>query len=297
MKWDIPQRQFSLQIFYGRDQNKLKLDRRTTEIMINSKIVFDTSASVSGGVNELNLVIYGLSVAEMQEITTSISSWSNPIIYNKIELYAGYDNKALIFSGNIIEAKPNLNNANYSVEIRALSNFSQMLSTIKTYSFNGDVSVLSICQEFAKDLNFILLQGKDLENIKVSNYFYENHSIVENIRYLAMITGLEIYTEYNAVIIKKPAQPIKNKKEIEINEKNLIGVVKPTTTGFECDIRLDPFIRTAVSTKLKNISFERLNDPEYTIMSFSHHGDTRGNVWKTHLWCINQNYYKDRKYE
>lgn len=287
IKWDIPKRSFELKIYYGRKENDLKLNKNIQKLNIGNKITFDTSSSVSGGSNEANIVINGLTTPQMQELATSAGAWNDPIIYNKIEIYAGYDNiNGLVFTGNIIEATPNLNSSNYSITLKALANFSEMVNTIKTFSFSGDVSCYNICQEIAKTLKFPVFKGEGVENIMVNNYYYANQSITSHLRYLSNITGLEVYIEKNSIVIKKTGQAIKNFKTFKINQSNLIGAISPTPQGFECDIKLNSMIRTGMTVKIQNYSFPRMNDLSYTLMSYSHHGDTRGGNWKTHIWCV-----------
>ena len=290
--WDIPIRDFNLKIFSGRKERQTK-NQYLSNLSIDNKITFDTSASVSGGVNELNLNITGLTVDKMEELATCCSMFADPVIYNNIELYGGYtNNSGLLFTGNIINAIPNFNNANYSISIKAIAGYTAMLQNIKNYSFNGNINVITICQQFAKDLGFVLYIGEDLENINILNYYYTNHSIKDNITYLANITGLDIYIEYNCLIVKQKSKPIKNFRKFIVDSNNLIGAVRPMDTGCECDIVLNPSIRTGVEVELKNQSFKRLNQNKFVIMSYSHHGDTRGNTWKTTLQLIKKDLYE-----
>ena len=157
MTWDIPQRNLELVITYARKEENLnfKLKNNQQTLDIQSNIIFDTSASVSGAVSELNLTIGGMTPAQMQELATSVSFWSNPIIYNKIELYGGYDNnKGTIFTGNIVEAVPNLNNANYNIQIRALSSFTESVKKSISLDKQGEVKVEDICKELANKIKY-----------------------------------------------------------------------------------------------------------------------------------------------
>lgn len=294
--WDIPKRDFKIEIFTGRakDKNSKQIKKNTylSKLILDNKINFDTSASVSGGVNELNLNITGLTVSKLEEMATCCSCFADPIILNRVEIYAGYgNNSGLIFAGNITGATPNTNNANYSISIKAIAGFNEMINTIKNYSFSGEVSVLAICQQFAKDLGFVLLQGENINNIFINNYYYENHSIVDNIRYLANITGLDIYIDYNSLIVKKKSQPVKNYKTFIVDKYNLIGAIRPNDRGCECDIRLNPFIKTGMLVNLKNTTYPTMNNSDYVIMTYSHHGDTKGNKWQTTLQLIKRSIY------
>ena len=294
--WDIPKRDFRIEVFSGRgeggDDSKIKKNVYLSKLSIDNKIRFNTSTSDGGGMTTLDITINGLTLNKMEELSTCCSNFANPMIYNRIEVYGGYgENSGLLFNGDIINATPDINSSNYSIALKASSYYTKMINVIKNYSFSGTRDVIYICQKFADDLGFVLYSGEGIEDVVVDNYYYANHSIFDNIRYLAGLTGLNIYAEYNMLIVKQKSKPIKSHKEFNINSRNLIGTIRPTDNGCDCDILLNPSIRLGTLVKLDNRTFPRLNDGKYIITSYSHNGDTKGSSWKTTLKLIKEELY------
>ncbi len=275
-KWDIDKRYLKLDIKKGDEDLSI-----LSSLGVDAKISFNTTESVSGAVNEANIVINGILPKKMAYLSTSSTQWIKEAIQNRIIIDAGYEQKGhgVIFDGIITDATPQLENANYSITIKALNSFGDMLNSIKSYSFEGDVPASEIANKFAVDLKFVFLNSLS-KDVIVSNYSLKDKSIIDHIRYLSQITGLDVYTTHNRLFIKERGKTVNDYSELVLDYHNIVGTPVPTSQGFNVNIRLNPFVLTGQSVKINSQRFDTLNSENFVLQSMSHVGDTRGS-WIT----------------
>lgn len=276
--WSIPKRFLRLTLYEGQKDSKV-LNRLTEDMSVK----FNTSESVSGALNEANIVLSGLQVKKMFYLATSTTQWIKNWRPNRIVIEAGYENRhGIVFDGSVIKGTPNLESADYSITLKAMSLFSD-LTEPRSYSYEGQVPVRQIAKSLADDLGLKLVDGLKDDTIMVSNYNLRNQNSVSGLRQLAQMTGLEIYSSKGRLYIKRPGENIPSGKIITLTSKDIIGVPQPTETGVIINVRLNSSIVSGQIVKVDSLKYTQLKSYEFFVSTLSHSADTRGNDWYTRL--------------
>lgn len=277
--WSIPKRYLRLTLYEGRGKNAKVLNQLTEDMAVK----FNTSETVSGALNEANIVISGLQVKKMFYLATSTTQWIPNWQQNRIVITAGYENRyGTVFDGSIIKATPNLESADYSITIKAMSLFSD-LTEPKSYSFEGQVPVSQIAKGLADDLGLKFIDGIKDDNIKVSNYNLRNQNSVAGLRQLAQMTGLDIYASKGRLYLKKRGESFPNTPLITLRTQDIIGTPEPTETGAIVNVRLNSSILTGQNVKVDSLKYPQLESYEFFVSTMSQNADTRGADWFTRL--------------
>lgn len=276
--WSIPKRFLRLTLYEGQKDSKV-LNRLTEDMSVK----FNTSESVSGALNEANIVLSGLQVKKMFYLATSTTQWIKNWRPNRIVIEAGYENRqGIVFDGSVIKGTPNLESADYSITLKAMSLFSD-LTEPRSYSYEGQVPVRQIAKSLADDLGLKLVDGLKDDTIMVSNYNLRNQNSVSGLRQLAQMTGLEIYSSKGRLYVKRPGENIPSGKIITLTSKDIIGVPQPTETGVIINVRLNSSIVSGQIVKVDSLKYTQLKSYEFFVSTLSHSADTRGNDWYTRL--------------
>ena len=284
--WAVPKRYFKLTLYAGRDPENQKEVKVLSKLGIDSKVQFDTSASVSGSLNEANIQITGLQRATMLYLATCYNQYNR--ILNHITIDAGYENNhGVIFDGNIVSAIPNLNNADYSISLKAVAGFENLLDGNPIISKQGKVAVGDILREIAVN-NGLVLRNTAVPTY-IDNYVDNGEGVGEKIRTLADMTGLNIYID-GKTLNCNPHDKSKERGDFIINYKNMVGSPRPTPIGAEVTIRMNPSLTTGSPVKLSSIKFPQLGDNSYFVQTIAHRGDTKGNDWVSNVYLIRQGY-------
>lgn len=293
-KWAIPQRYCKLELYKGRAL--LTKTNILSKLDANYKISFTTSETVSGAVNETNVEISGLKPETMLYLSTSFTEWLENSPRNEIVIDAGYDSlHGVIFKGDVIEAIPNLDQADYSIKLKCMSYYDKMNNEQFSFSFPGSVPATVIAQAFAAQLGFGFFSDVETD-IFVDNYNYINKNIIQHLRNLANISGLDVYISQNMVFIKTRGKPLKRFPVLKLGYKDFIGSPEPTPLGCNVRIKLNPSIATGQRVFVKSLKFTTLESVGYVVQSYSHSGDTKGSKWQTNVTLIREDFYNaDRK--
>lgn len=276
--WSIPKRYLRLTLYQGGKDSKV-LNRLTEDMAVK----FNTSESVTGALNEANIVISGLKVDKMFYLATSTTQWIPNWRQNRIVIDAGYNTKhSVIFDGTVIKGTPNLENASYSITLKAMSMFSD-LSEPKSYSYEGQVPVSQIAKGLAEDMGLKFVDGIKDDNIKVSNYNLRNQNSVAGLRQLAQMTGLDIYASNGRLYVKKRGESFPNTPIVTLMTKDIIGIPEPTETGVIINVRLNPSIVSGQNIKVDSVKYPQLKSYQFFVSTMSHSCDTRGKDWFTRL--------------
>lgn len=287
MAWDIPQRSFRLRLFDGRKE--MKENKVLSDLDIRAKVAFNTTASVSGAVTEANITINGLSRYKMNFLATTSMQWANPRILNEIQIEAGYDGQTgIIFAGNIIQATPSLDNADYSLAIKALSTFNVMLDTVKSYSFKGTVPISEIAGQFAQDTGLVLRDGIKDPSLTIMDYSVQKRSVLDHIRILSRTAEINIWPEKGRLNMARIGESLPNVREYKITAEKMIGSPQPTDNGCNVKVRLDPSLLTGIPVTLESLKFPELNKEKYILQTLFYSGDTRGNDWSATLNLVKE---------
>ena len=120
-QWSIPKRYLRITLYDGRELKNLKQRKVLVWADEKANVSFSTTTSAYGMAAQANISITGLKLDTMSYLSTSYRSWEENPIYNEIKIESGYDNRhGLIYEGTIIEAIPNLTNANFSINLPSI---------------------------------------------------------------------------------------------------------------------------------------------------------------------------------
>ncbi len=278
IQWDTPRRYLRMTLYRG-DKNAGIMNKLTEEATLK----FNTTESVSGALNEANVTISGLNVKKMFYLATSTTQWVQNWIQNRLVIDAGfYGRHGVVFDGTVISGKPNLASADYSISLKCMSLFSD-LSVNKSYSFSGKVPASKIAKKLSDDLGLKFVDEVKDDSIVVDNYALRDQNAINGLRQLAQMTGLDIYSANDRVIMKPRGQSLKQSPAFLITSKDIIGTPEPTDTGVIINVRLNPSIRTGQSVLINSLKYPELNSYRFFLSTLSHNADTKGKDWYTRL--------------
>lgn len=244
---------------------------------------FNTSEAVSGALNEANVVISGLKTDTMFSLATSNTQWVKNWVQNRLVIEAGYEgsNKGVVFDGTIMEAKPDLSKADYSVTLKAMSMFSE-LTKVKSYTYAGDVPVNTIARKLGADLGRVLVSDIE-DSVTVNNFTLRDQNAVMGLRALSQATGFDIFESKGRLYVKKRGEGLKKLPQLTIPQTEIIGVPEPTPTGVIITMRLNSSYQTGQKVKVNSLKYPLLNSYDFYVSTMSHAGATRGSEWMTRL--------------
>lgn len=243
---------------------------------------FNTSEAVSGALNEANVVISGLKPDTMFSLATSNTQWVKNWVQNRLVIEAGYEgNKGVVFDGTVMEAKPDLSKADYSVTLKAMSMFSE-LTKVKSYTYAGDVPVNTIARKLGADLGSVLVSDIE-DSVTVNNFTLRDQNAVMGLRALSQTTGLDIFESKGRLYVKKRGEGLKKLPQLTIPQTEIIGVPEPTPTGVIITMRLNSSYQTGQKVKVNSLKYPLLNSYDFYVSTMSHAGATRGSEWMTRL--------------
>lgn len=243
---------------------------------------FNTSEAVSGALNEANIVINGLRTDKMFELATSNTQWVKNWVQNRIVIEAGYDGaNGTVFDGTIMDAKPDLSRADFSISLKAMAMFAE-LTTVKSYTFAGDVAINDIAGKFASDLGLVLVSDLDA-SATINNFTVRDQNAVMGVRSLAQSAGLDIFESKGRLYVKKQGYGLAGAAQMVIPQSEIIGIPEPTPTGVVVSVRLNPAYLTGQRVKVNSIKYPQLNSYDFYVSTMTHAGETRGSQWTTRL--------------
>lgn len=255
------------------------------------KIEFETSATVTGAVGEMNLTITGLKPETMYQIASDYNFFLRQNKYNKIIVEAGYKgNYTTIFEGNITEAVPNIDKADYSLRIKACSWYETMVRNTSTIA-KDQVSVKWLLREIAlkNKLRFV----DDLDEDVHFDYFAQDCNLIEHIRRISEMAGIDCWVERDRLYAKKRGTALSNYRTLFVNASNMIGSPEPTPFGCTVKVRMDTSLVTGMRVKIQSSKFTQLNSNDYAIMTIQHAGETYGSKWQTTLKLVRTDLYSE----
>lgn len=277
--WDVPKRYLRLTLIRG---NTKQLNIVTEDM----RVKFNTTAAVTGALTEANIVISGLAVKTMFDVSTSTTQWIKNWVQNHIIIEAGtYDNHAKIFEGTVMQAQPDLTSADYTLTIKAMSGFGTITEP-KSVSFPGTVPVSQIARQLAAENGLAFVDGVKDDSIRITDFTARETSLVEILRTLAQATGTEMYVDTNRLYYKRQGDPLKNTSELVINPEEIVGIIEPNQLGCNVKVKLKVGARSGMTVKLNSSKYPVLNTQKYYLQTVSHSGDTFGADWYTTLELV-----------
>lgn len=290
--WRIPKRYLEIKLFDGRDSVDLREKKLLSWLDVDTNVSFSTSASAYGMASQANVTIIGLKPETMAYLSTSYRYWTENPIYNDIEIDAGYENQhGMIYKGSIIEGISDLNSANFSISLKCISLYRQRQEEIISLTYK-EIKVSQLIKDLAEKMGAAPVYTKAVADIIVKDYYLLNTSPEEHIRYLAKITGLNVFFDRNRLIAKKPDEAIDAFNFLELNSDRIIGAPTPTAQGCNVSIRMNPNVIAGQPVKLDSLRFPSMNG-DYVIGTYNHTGETKGAKWTTNLQLIRKSIYEN----
>lgn len=276
--WDIPKRYLRMRLYQDNKDQKT-LNWLTEDVHVK----FDTTAACTGALTEGNITIGGIRVKTMFGLATSSTLWIKDWLQHRIIIDAGYYNRhAVIFDGTIMDAAPNLETADYSITIKAVTGF-QLQSVPVSYMFPGEIPVSKIAAQIAKDNNWAFVDGLKDDSITISNYASREQSVVQQIRLITQMAPVDLYVEKDRLYLKPRGWKAESLQTLKIGTNDIIGVPRPTQTGCKVRVRMNPWAQSGQSVQVKSLRYPELDSIKFYLDTLSHAGDTYGNDWFTEL--------------
>ena len=280
--WDIPKRLLRLTLYA--DQSKTRVLNQLTEDMY---VKFNTTESVTGALNECNIVIGGLPPNKMFDLATSTTQWVNPYIPHALVIQAGYYNRfGTIFDGAIISAQPNLDSANYTISLKCMSQFATQTQG-RTYSFKGKVPVSDIGSKLAWDWGLGFVDALNDYSITVTDFSARDTNLSNILRQLMATLPIDMYVSNGRLYLKSRFWGVSG-AVIRLNTNDIIGTPEPTETGVIINARMSSHYLTGMPISVKSLKYTQLESTKFFLTTVSHVGDTHGRDWYTRLTLVKE---------
>ena len=288
--WDVPKRYINVSLFDGREGG-VKSNKLLSFLTDEAKISFQTQATVGLRASDAVITITGLRRDTMGFLATSYTVWTGESILNRIVLDAGYENNhSILFDGEVIEAIPNLDSADFSISLKCKALYYALTGDIMSVSKKGETSVKEIAQEIAKNMSnekqSIALIYYPKEDYKITDYEMSDASPYDQMRNLSKQTGLDIYVENGRMYIKEQGKSADGLGTLVIDSSNIIGSPMPDSTGCRVQIRMNCNVKCGMKAKIKSSRFEQLNNKDLFVSEYYHVGETIGKKWCTDVILI-----------
>lgn len=283
-EWDIPKRYLKLHLYDGR----LGGLESTTDLSLlddTARVSFQLQSSTALMCPTATVNIGGLLRDKMGYLATSYTPWLKNTIYNRIVIDAGYNNQhGVIFDGQIIEAQPNLESADFNINLKCQALSVYLDKKVTSLTFEGETSVKEIAEKIAESMDLKLVYYPD-KDYKVTDYNMSDTDPVNQMRNLARASGLDIYTSPERMYVKEPLKEA-NLPVLKIDSSNIVGAPMPDSLGCRVQIRMNPNLVGGMPVSLNSERFPMLNTVDYHLQSFSHAGETKGRKWISELVLV-----------
>lgn len=273
--WDVPKRYLRLYV-YRQGQNKpLWTLTEATRVQVN------TVAAVEGALTEANIVISGLKVDQMFALATNSTQWVRNWVQNRVVVEAGtYDKHCQIFAGTIMEAKPQLINADYTITMKAMSGFFSMTTPV-SYSFPGQTPAATIAKRVAGDNGLTFVDAAQDPSITITDFTAQDSNMTEILRALSYATGTDIYEDMGRLIMKKRGESAPNYRRETITSDMLVGIPEPTQWGCKIQTLLNAGPRLGQTIRLRSEKYPQFESYNLYLQTKAHSIDTFGADWYT----------------
>lgn len=273
--WDVPKRYLRLYV-YRQGQNKpLWTLTEAARVQVN------TVAAVEGALTEANIVISGLKVQQMFALATNSTQWVRNWVQNRVVVEAGtYDKHCQIFAGTIMEAKPQLINADYTITMKAMSGFFSMTTPV-SYSFPGQTPAVTIAKRVAGDNGLTFVDAAQDPSITITDFTAQDSNMTEILRALSYATGTDIYEDMGRLIMKKRGESAPNYRRETITSDMLVGIPEPTQWGCKIQTLLNAGPRLGQTIRLRSEKYPQFESYNLYLQTKAHSIDTFGADWYT----------------
>lgn len=126
--------------------------------MRNLRVAFSAQKGITGSPNTLDMEIYGLSLVTMQSVRGNLS---------RIQVIAGYsssaDSAAIVASGAILAAIPEMRGPDAVLTIKALDGYGGMVRGAYSRAFDGRTPISTVVADMAKALPGVTVGQIDVD--------------------------------------------------------------------------------------------------------------------------------------
>lgn len=249
------------------------------------QIEFNIKKSVKGSPSSGEITIFGLQKEDIALISTNFNPQSGQLKPSLVSLIGGYaSNASELISGNIITAIPSLDNSNYSVKIQVQSGgFNNLQNNAVSYSIEN-ATLRQICENIAKN-NGVALDFKAKDR-SVGDYAFAGSPFYQIVKFREAYKDKDIFISGKSLVVQDI--DFVGKKVYKLsNSSGLIGTPKPTQTGCEIQMLLNPFLEVGDCVDLKSLKLPQLNGI-YSILELSHIGGNRSTQWLSQIKAQNR---------
>lgn len=286
--WSIPRRYLKLSLYSGGEETQSE-SKLLNDVYMDANVRFNTNASANGMSPEANVSITGLTTEKMGYLATSFNAWFKNRKFNSLTIDAGYTNKhGLIYTGTIINASTNLTSADFSIDLKCLSNYNLLAKNNISISYEGEKTLKEICQNLANEQG-LALKFNSKRDIKLTDFNLQYISFYNAIREIGRQTGTNIWLSDKTLFVKDFDDVIGGLYQIDTSK--IIGAPIPDATGCSVVVRMDTSIIGGMPVNLKSERFKALNGNDYFVGNFYHTGETKGNKWQTVVKLIRRTLY------
>lgn len=281
---------------HGIDPSLLQASKLLAGLNISFSMQITAAVGESGNAN---ITVYNLNRDDMGFLSTCAAKWKEQ--KSLIQLYVGYEDDdgtsdiKCIFSGWITQASPE-GYPDLALNIKGITgrewwgnriDISKVnTSIIDLIDYTSSVTGYPVnIQKYVRDSNVLL-------NKKLENFSYSGTSwgLLDKIQ--EMIGGgftpnkdAVFLSTYNDQTFIWTEESSSTGNILYVSEKSgMIGIPEATTLGVNVRVLLNINVNIGDKIRLKSVRMPIL-DGDYTIASYSHTGELRGNTWETTLCC------------
>lgn len=217
------------------------------------------SATIQGPAgfpNQLNLTIFGMREADMNQVTILWSAATPQQVSTRalIQLEASPDGNAWtqVFEGTFIQAQPDYRNVPYAcLRVQAVTGNGMQLAIAPATSYRGSTPVATIAQYLAQQMGFAF-ENNGVSGNLASPYYPGTY--MDQFRELAQHANFDFYFDGNATLAICPANEPRQGKSVPIftPESGLIGFPTIGQYGIHCDTIFTPALTTGGEMQIKD---------------------------------------------
>lgn len=286
---------------HGLDPMLLKSAKLLSGLNIGFSMMITSATSESGNAN---ITVYNLNREDVGFLSTCASKWKQQ--RSLIQLYVGYDDDVkCIFSGWITQASPE-GYPDLALNIQGLTGREWQGNRIDISKANTSIMDLidytSSVTGYPVNIPKYIREGNVLLNKKLDNFTYSGTPWGLMDKLQEMVGGGftpnkdgVLFSTYNDQTFIWTKEVYESGDILLLSEKTgMIGVPEATTEGANIKILLNNGVQIGQKVKLESKRMPILNGI-YTIASFSHTGELRGNTWETVLYCSRAMDYRQKR--
>ena len=273
--WDVPKRYLRLYVYRQGVEKPLWTLTEATRVKVN------TVAAVAGALTEANIVISGLKVDQMFGLATNSTQWVKNWVQNRVVVVAGtYEKHCQIFAGTIMEAKPQLINADYTITMKAITGYFSMTTPL-SYSFEGTVPLTTIAKKVAGDNGLTFVNALKGDVPTITDFTARDSNTAEIVRALSQATSTDVYEDLGRLVVKSWGEPAPKFGQEVITSDMLVGIPEPSQFGCKVQTLLNAGPRLGQTVKLRSEKYPQFKDYNLYLQTRAHSLDTFGADWYT----------------